>query len=818
MIQENFSASSDSFERYKERLTNFSNEFEPALFISLAWKSILWVILFFSVSLSVAFLYLRYTPKVFEASTILQINNSNNANKVLESSKIFDGESQDALAGDIELLRSKVFLKRVLSTLPLEVTYFDEGTFRTNEHYKESPYAVEKKLKTGDIRGVRIFITRKSPTSGVLSYTINGKKYEREFHDGQWITDLPQADLKIAILDKNWNVTSAVKKTLSYFVINDFGTLADSYHNRLSITLLNDAAKTVRIMFRDNNAVKTSDVVGSIYSEFIAYDVERRSESAKNVLEFIDNQLDAVFNRLKSSESSLETFKRVNKVSPSMDMASVNTIRLNALEDDIMRTELEENVLDEISKKVKTDVKPDVSSLLSMLAGSENLASLNAQVSTLYKLILDREEALFQNKSENQSIKAYDYQINIQKNMLLESIDAVKAKMQTKKENLNKISREYQIKFEHDPGAEVEYSRLQHLYEINEKFYTLLLEKKTEYQISKAGFTSKHLVLENPVTPTVPVFPNPNISFTLAIFSGLLLSLVLVLMRYLLHNKISSLNEITRHTGAGISILGIIPKYKKDIPVSQLLVDKNPKSLIAEAFRSVRSNMHFIAEENGPKVMTVTSTISGEGKTFVALNLAGIIAYSGKRVVILDLDMRKPKIHIGLEVSNLKGMSTILIGRHTVEECIQHSQLENMDFITSGPIPPNPSELMLSKKMYEIIDYLKTKYDMIIIDNPPVGLVTDGIDLMRRADYPIYIFRADYSKRSFIQNVDRLQNESGIKKISVILNGVDIDKRGYGYNYGYGHGYGYGYGSSYGYYDEARPGKPGSFKRRSKNK
>jgi tyrosine-protein kinase Etk/Wzc len=817
MIQEDFSTSTDSFERYKERLTNFSNEFEPALFLSLAWKSILWIIIFFSVSLSTAFLYLRYTPKVYESSTILQINNSNNANKVLEISKIYDTEGQDALAADIELLRSKVFLKRVLSTLPLEVTYFDEGTFRTNEHYKVSPYAVEKKLKTGDIQGVKIFITRKSPSSGQLSYSLGGRNYVKDFKDGEWITDLPQADLKITILDKSWNGSSTVKKNLSYFIINDFDYLAESYHSRLTITLLNEAAKTVKITFRDNNAPKTSDVVGAIYSEFIAYDVERRSESAKNVLEFIDNQLDAVFNRLKNSESSLETFKRDNKVVPSNDMESVNAVRLNTIEDDVMRTELEENVLDEISKKVLADKKPDVSSLLSMLAGSENLSSLSAQVNVLYKLILDREEALFQNKVENQSIKAYDYQINIQKNMLLESVEAIKTKLQTKKESLQKLSKEYRSRFDHDPGAEVEFSRLQHLYEINEKFYTLLLEKKTEYQISKAGFTSKHLVLERPTTPTVPVFPNPNISFILAVFSGLLLSLILVLMRYLLHNKISSLNEITRHTGAGISILGIIPKYKKDIPVSQLLVDKNPKSLIAEAFRSVRSNMHFIADETGSKVMTITSTISGEGKTFVALNLAGIIAYSGKRVIILDLDMRKPKIHLGLEVSNLKGMSTILIGRHTVAECIQKSQLENMDFITSGPIPPNPSELMLSKKMYDMIEYLKTLYDMIIIDNPPVGLVTDGIDLMRKADYPIYIFRAEYSKRSFIQNVDRLQNESGIKKISVILNGVDIDKKGYGYNYGYGHGYGYGYGSSYGYYDESKPSKSDKSQKRSKN-
>jgi capsular exopolysaccharide synthesis family protein len=162
--------------------------------------------------------------------------------------------------------------------------------------------------------------------------------------------------------------------------------------------------------------------------------------------------------------------------------------------------------------------------------------------------------------------------------------------------------------------------------------------------------------------------------------------------------------------------------------------------------------------------------------------------------------MRKPKIHIGFGVENSKGMSTLLIGKDTIEEGIQRSNLENLDIITAGPVPPNPSELIISKKMDEVLEYLRTVYEVIIIDNPPVGLVSDGIAMIQKADYPIYIFRADYSKRNFIQNVDRLFNEANISRLSVLLNGVDIDRKNYGYNYGYG--YGYGYGSGYGYYDE----------------
>jgi capsular exopolysaccharide synthesis family protein len=292
------------------------------------------------------------------------------------------------------------------------------------------------------------------------------------------------------------------------------------------------------------------------------------------------------------------------------------------------------------------------------------------------------------------------------------------------------------------------------------------------------------------------------------IVAGLLLNFVFISIRYLLHNDITSLNEIVRLSNASISTLGVIPKYKHDIPVSMLLIDKNPKSVMSEAFRNLRTNLQFVDNTPGSKIAAITSTISGEGKTFITINLAGIIAYSGKKVLIIDLDMRKPKVHKGFNVDNDKGMSTLLIGKHSMEECVRKDGLENLWFITAGPIPPNPSELILSNRMSEILKELRESFDVIIIDTPPVGLVTDGISIIQQADYPIYVFRADYSKKQFIQSLDRLKNENRINRITAVLNGVDIERNKYAYRYGYGRGYGYGYGYGYGassnegYYEE----------------
>ena len=219
-----------------------------------------------------------------------------------------------------------------------------------------------------------------------------------------------------------------------------------------------------------------------------------------------------------------------------------------------------------------------------------------------------------------------------------------------------------------------------------------------------------------------------------------------------------------------------------------------PKGHLAESLRKIRTNLNYINPNY--QTIAITSSVSGEGKTFVALNLGGIIAMSGKRTVILDLDLRKPKIHVAFNTGNAKGMSNLIVGAVQLDECIQRSPIEQLDFITAGPIPPNPSELILSDRFKEIVQELKTRYDVIIIDNPPIGLVSDGVKNLTEADIPIYVFKSHFSKRNFVYRVKELFEMKQIDKLNVILNAVNPSKSD---KYGYGYGYG---GNSYGYYEE----------------
>jgi len=256
-----------------------------------------------------------------------------------------------------------------------------------------------------------------------------------------------------------------------------------------------------------------------------------------------------------------------------------------------------------------------------------------------------------------------------------------------------------------------------------------------------------------------------------------------------------------------VPVAGLIPVSKQTNKINRFVVENKANSVITEAFRTLRSNLEFMHQvSNEKKIIVITSTISGEGKTFIAINLGGVLSMSGKRVILIDLDLRKPKVHLTFKSNNEHGLSTILIGKDNYKDCIIETEFENFNIITSGPPPPNPAELANSESFDNLLETLKQVYDIIIIDTPPIGIVSDAIFSFKRADLPIYVTRANYSKRNFINNINYIAEQKSIKNISIVLNAVEImtSKYGYGYKgYGYsqyGYGYGYGYGFGYGYY------------------
>jgi tyrosine-protein kinase Etk/Wzc len=783
------------------------SQFDLGLLIVVTQKSLAWILVILILALGAAYTLLFYTQPVYESKSIIQIINENQANRILNVGDIYEDAD---ISKDIELLRSPEFFKRVVLSLPLEVSYFAEGEVLVHERYLTSDYEVYYNSIDPILYDRPIYIQFNDLNHGTIDYSIGLTPYSYSFVSGDTLRTEHAALVIRNISNKSASdYSEGLTGDRNFFTLNSTKYTVNKLLRSYRVTLQNAAAKTVLITVNDNNALKAADICSQIADSYLTFDQERKSESANQVLEFINQQIEEVYSKLKISEDLITDFRQQTRLTQKKEIAATYIDRVNILERERTELDVQISLLNELKRNIdaeKTGV--DIYSLLPLLAGSDFEQNIQLQIKELQTLVTSRNQRLSSATIDNPNVLIYDQQIEIQKNLILSSLDIMRARFINLKTSTESKILEIEQNFMDLPSKEIEFARLERIFNSHEKYYTMLLEKKTEFSISKAGLVPENTILQKATMVRQPVSPNRGAVYAICFSIALMIVIALITIRYLLNNDIDA-GDLGALLHPEISVLGIVPKYSRNIPESQMIVDKRPKSIMAEAFRTIRTNLEFFESKNEKKVIAITSTISGEGKTFVAINLGGILAYSGKKVIILDLDMRRPRIHKGFNSENDFGMSTFLSDRDVMKNVIRKSELKDLDFITAGPVPPNPSELIINGKLSIAIEELKESYDIIIIDNPPVGLVTDGITCLRMADYPIYIFRSEYSKKSFAANVNRIYKENKIKNLAVILNSVDIEGTkyrrygsGYGSKYGYGYGYGYGYTSKSGYYDE----------------
>lgn len=782
----------------KREIPMFNQDFDLGLFIFITRKNLKWVLMIFLlIGLSI-FLYLRYTIPLYRSVSIIQLTDDIQQKKIFSKEDYFD----NSLAQELELMRSPVFLQRTLDSMDLDITYFIKGRIIDFDNYNNGPYKVHANVHNTVIYGVPINIRFKSLTNYQLKYRVGGKLYEYDF-----ITNKNESTEHFDIITLVRYENQLLNQQVNYyFKINDSTQFVNRFGKGIEINILNDAARTIRITTTDVNYNRAADIANGIAREFEYFNLEKKKESSNRIIEYIDRTLGLVKDKLEESDSSLANYKKRNRVVESTDfnpLANKNLDIIESFESRKLDFEIKLLLLNDIIDKVQTkDV--NIYQLITLISQANIQGNVSNIVNNLNNLLIRRDQ-LRQSVTENsREYQELTNQIETQKKILIESVSYVK---QTVVDQVNDLSRRIQLLeselFSSNNGSntEADYMQLKRVYEVNQKYYDELISKRAEYILAREGYTPGYRVLKVAHPNPIPVFPRKYFIIAIGLLISLLLSLTVIVLNYVTHDLILSVNDITKY--AYVPVLGVISKYKDNIPISQLIVDKYPKSLTSETFRTIRSNLEFITNKPGSKLISVTSTISGEGKTFVAINLAGILAYADKRVIIVDADMRKPKIHLGFNVFNEKGLSTLLIGKNKLEECIHESNMKNLHFITAGPIPPNPSELLMSSSMSKLIDELMNQYDYVLIDNPPVGIVADAYSNLKIADYPIYVFRADYSRKFFINNLNKIREEHKLDKLGIVLNGFDLRKTGKYSGYGYGYGYsGYGYGMGYGYLDK----------------
>ena len=762
--------------------------------LAVARKSLIWVVLLILMGLAASYLFLRYTKPVYKSSSIIKIDEQSQAGALGLGGPLGDASQQAmaSLSGEVELIKSDLIYEKLKRKLNLQVNYFAMGNVLNEELYNNSPFKVTYEIKDESYYNKNFNVDFLDKDRFKLSYLVGEQEISGEYRLGEKV-DKNEFSLTIY---PNDNFSEDVLDGKYYFVINSDGALNNYFNQNLSVEIVNPDAHTIGIFFTDFNPAKARDIVNKIDSAYLEQKIRQKNLATSQIEQFLNEQLKETQDNLASSEGKMENFVRQNKTYDVKADVTTQISKLEGLSKERLELGIQISLLRDVAQLISQD--SDLDQVIPSLKSVED-QELSQRIAELSDLQLYYKLLLRSYKPETEAVKRAQKEISLTKEaaskLLEQNIQLLEKEVATINDNIGSI----EGKLQNMPQKETERVRLARVFGLYEKYYLTLMDKKVEYGISKAGTVADFQILSPASLPGAPISPDRMIIYAIGLAGGLMLGIGLIAGRYFMHNTITSVGEIERNTKA--AVLGVVPHYTREkFPVSKLIVDKNPKSVISESIRSIRTNLEFINSSSRKKrLISVTSTVSGEGKTFVAVNLGGIIALSDQKVIILDLDLRKPKVNLAFSAENVIGISTILIGKHSVHECIQETTIPNLHFISAGPTPPNPSELILNARFDDMLDELHQLYDVVIVDTPPVGLVTDGILIMRKADVPIYIVRADYSKKSFLKNINKIMKTNNFTRLTVILN----DAKGVAAGYGYGYGYEYGYGNSY-YDDEVR--------------
>ena len=743
------------------------------------FRSLKIILLILALAFIAAYLYMRYTPPLYESSSVLKLDIKSNAGILgLPGMQEPENEQAQTLSGEAELIRSKIIYEPLADSMKLAVSYFLKGRIMDQEIYKSNVFLVDRfKIRKPEIYGKEIRVDILNAHEYRLSYKTSENSVVEKGKFGH-LLKTPDFEAVLTFKDR---FSEYFTDYDLYFKFNSEDNIYNYLNTNLRVDIQNHEASIIKISFRDHNRRKARDIVQLINQIYLTRTVEAKNKSNNQILSFLENQLHITDESLRKAESGMEQFAVANKTVDVNKDAAETLARIDKLYVENTELKYKAEKLNEAAEQLYAGRDLKKLTYTPMQFDNPNLPKM---IEELNKLNLEREQLLISSKENTFAVEAKKNAVK----MLSEDIaDILKQErrllLERVKNNGERIG-ELESEFYGLPSKGSENNRLKRDFTLREEIYLMLLEKKAEFGIKAAGTIPEFQILSSPLLPDAPVHPRRTYAYGISFAVGLLFCLSLIAGRYMLYNTIGSRAELEKLTSA--PILGIVPRYKKEkMTDAKLIVQKNPKSPISEAFRTIRTNIEFLSTGKSSKIISLTSTVGSEGKTFTSANLGGVMALSGKKVIILDMDMRKPKLHLAFEKPNSRGMSTLLIGRDTLEHCIINTPLEGLDIITAGPVPPNPSELIMLSAFDELLESLKASYDIILIDSPPSGLVTDALLIMKKVDVPIYTVRADYSKRWFVRNIDELRRLHRFNNLSIILNAVDPKHAGSGYGYGY---------------------------------
>ncbi|WP_028524711.1 GumC family protein [Runella limosa] len=757
-------------------------EFNLRLFLLKYLRYWYWFVIALAVALGAAFFYLQYTTPIYKVSASILIKDEKKGmggtNEMLKELDLFNGNK--IVENEMEVLKARSLMEKVVDGLNLTVSYFEEGTFRDTELFQKSPitlnYTQLQEIAYKEPLYVRI---------------VDGQHYELLSKEqqviGTYLFTQPVSSVygrfRIFLVQPKL----ATKGRLIKIKLSPRNLLVENYLKNLQIELVNLKSTLIQLSVETGLPEKGQAILAKLLDVYTFSALEDKNLEASNTLRFIEDRLKLITGELTIVEKDVESYKTSQGITDLSTEANLFLEKVKENDTKLNEVDIQLKVLEGVERYLQSGqgtVAP-----ASLMVTDPILTSF---IEKLSELELQKEKMSRTVQPGNPFLETLNTQVSNTKQAIRENVSNQKNSLLVTRSSLAGLNKRFESSISRIPRKEREFVTIQRQQNIKENLYLLLLQKREETALSYASTVTDSRIVDKPYSTPLPIKPNNRLIYLIALLVGVVVPAAVLNIRELLNNRVQSRKEI--EVATGLSVFGEVSLKPKDLKTN--ILDPQSRSFITEQFRILRTNLQYITTENRDKgqAYLFTSSTSGEGKSFITLNLAMSLATLGKRVVILELDMRKPKLTKYLGLTREKGLSNYLAGAADAMDVAQKTDFEHLFLASCGPIPPNPAELLSNGKIETLLATYREYFDYILLDTPPVGLVTDSLILSPMVDACFYIVRHEVTVQKDLNILTDLKKFNKFKSLNVIFNGVNYrNSQEYRYGYGYGYKYGKGY-------------------------
>lgn len=723
-----------------------------------------------AIGVCLGYLISKYSNPVYMMSSSILVHvepEETDAKMLFEGYKI---QSKANIQNHVEILKSFTLNRKAMENLGWTQSWYKKKWFAEKGLYQNEPFDIEL-LEGTNLVGIPVSIVQIDHQSYRIK--VDGKaKFEGVEQDVNFekiaFFDQPFKNKYFSILLKKKN--SKIDKEQTYFfVINDLDKLTLKYMESMIISVAEKKAELIHLRIDNSEPARGVDYLNELNWVYIQFGLFEKNKKSENTVRFIDAQLEGIVDSLQLAGQNVTNFRSQNRIVDMGQEAGVIVSKMGELETQLSRAQISyeyyQNLLRNLgdANQMKQVVAPSVSGITD--------PTLDALVSKLTDLYGKREVLSYSVQAKNPSLVILNKEIQLIQQSLGENLKSLVANSQVEVQSLTERMDKVKEQLARMPKNEQKLVSMKRRFDLNNELYTFLLKKRAEAAIAKASNISDSQIIDPARLSTiVKIKPNTAINLLIGLFLGIGLPFLVFILKEYFNDSIQSREELMKKTR--LPLLGTIyhNTYSDVIPVFN-----HPRSAISESFRTLRTNLNYVLPDNSTKIIGIHSTLPDEGKSFTAVNLASIVAMNNKKVLLIGADMRKPKLEGMFEFENKTGLSTYLIRHNKWKDIIQNTHIMNLFFVSSGPVPPNPAELLENSRFELFLNEVKGKFDYIFIDNAPISMVTDGFITGKFADANLFILRQGFSHKDQINFVNQISERGSLPNVSLVLNDVSFN-------------------------------------------